>query len=388
MWFTTDPTRIEIDRWFIRRARSRQTLCSAIAVASALLAITATAHSQAPQRNAEIQDSLQHHDVRTPLRDVHPEPAAKPDAAVEARPPSACIDNEAGRLACGATAQENGVRWRAPTPDYARRSGGVRMQGGPDGSFTDLDQAIRQEPGKAEALVRRGVAYLERRDFQRAIADFDRAIKLSPRHAAAIASRAAAYRGMGDLERALQDYELLSRINPKDMQAHLQRGTAHWRLHHHDEAVEAFGRLTQLEPDNVLGYTNRGHVFLDMRAYDRAIRDFDQAINVKPDHAPAFNLRGLVYAALGETRRSIQDFDQALMLDRNFAEAYLNRGELYQGSRNYDRALADYDEAVRLKPKDAYFLYSRGLVRRILGDEAGAKRDIARAKEIEPEIGP
>ena len=125
-----------------------------------------------------------------------------------------------------------------------------------------------------------------------------------------------------------------------------------------------------------------------MRAYDRAIRDLNEAINVKPDYAPAFNLRGMVYAALGETRRSIQDFDQAIALDRNLAEAYLNRGELYQGSHHYDRALADYDEAIRLKPKDAYGLYSRGLVRRILGDEAGAKLDIARAKEIEPEIGP
>ena len=54
----------------------------------------------------------------------------------------------------------------------------------------------------------------------------------------------------------------------------------------------------------------------------------------------------------------------------------------------YDRALADYSAAVQLNPKDAYSLYSRGLAMRALGKEEEAKVDIARAREIEPGIGP
>jgi tetratricopeptide (TPR) repeat protein len=75
-------------------------------------------------------------------------------------------------------------------------------------------------------------------------------------------------------------------------------------------------------------------------------------------------------------------------LDANLAEAFVNRGNIFQSANTWERALADYSEAARLKPQDAYSLYSRGLVMRALGREAEAAVDIARAKEIEPGIGP
>ena len=41
-----------------------------------------------------------------------------------------------------------------------------------------------------------------------------------------------------------------------------------------------------------------------------------------------------------------------------------------------------------LTNEDAYSLYSRGLTRRALGQEEEATVDIAKAKELEPGIGP
>ena len=77
-----------------------------------------------------------------------------------------------------------------------------------------------------------------------------------------------------------------------------------------------------------------------------------------------------------------------MQLDGNFAEAFVNRGNIFQSTNKWERALADYGEAVRLKPQDAYSLYSRGLAMRAIGREEEAQIDIAKAKEIEPGIGP
>ncbi len=49
---------------------------------------------------------------------------------------------------------------------------------------------------------------------------------------------------------------------------------------------------------------------------------------------------------------------------------------------------SDYTKAFGLDPRDAYSLYSRGLVMRALGNEEEARADIVKAKELEPGIGP
>ena len=134
---------------------------------------------------------------------------------------------------------------------------------------------------------------------------------------------------------------------------------------------------------------NRGLVLYDMRQYDRAIRELDHAINAKPDYAPAFNVRGLAYAAIGETRRSLQDFDQAIQLDRQFCQGVRQSRQyppehapLRSGARRLQRGGRAQSEGclLALQPRP-----------RPCGPWARRRRrsvDIARAKEIEPGIGP
>jgi len=59
-----------------------------------------------------------------------------------------------------------------------------------DSAIADLSQAIRIEPRDALAAHARGVAYRERRDFERAIADFDSALKLDPNSPPAMSTAA------------------------------------------------------------------------------------------------------------------------------------------------------------------------------------------------------
>ena len=50
------------------------------------------------------------------------------------------------------------------------------------------------------------------------------------------------------------------------------------------------------------------------------------------------------------------------------------------------RAIADLDRAVELAPGNAAALYNRGLAKRQTGDTAGADADVAKAREIDPNI--
>ena len=57
------------------------------------------------------------------------------------------------------------------------------------------------------------MAYLHKREYDRAIPDFDQALRLTPNDADAFDSRGSAYAHKGDYERAMQDYDQAIRLN-------------------------------------------------------------------------------------------------------------------------------------------------------------------------------
>jgi tetratricopeptide (TPR) repeat protein len=69
------------------------------------------------------------------------------------------------------------------------------------------------------------------------------------------------------------------------------------------------------------------------------------------------------------------------------ASAYVSRGDAYDDKKDYDHAIADYNQAIQLDPKDAGAYFSRGLAKRLKGDNSGGDADIAAAKTIDPNIG-
>jgi tetratricopeptide (TPR) repeat protein len=76
----------------------------------------------------------------------------------------------------------------------------------------------------------------------------------------------------------------------------------------------------------------------------------------------------------------------AMALRNRCAIGYERRGYVWQEKGDDKRAMADYDKAVQLNPKSAYALYARGLLKKRNGDQAGGDADIARARQIKPDI--
>lgn len=98
--------------------------------------------------------------------------------------------------------------------------------------------------------------------------------------------------------------------------------------------------------------TKRAAAFAKKYEYERAIKDYSHAIKLRPDHAAAFDGRGLAHA---------------------------NRS-------NFELAIKDYDQAIKLKPDDAKAFYHRGLAKFGLCDIDGGDADIAKARELDPNV--
>ena len=208
---------------------------------------------------------------------------------------------------------------------------------------------------KAIAYHRRGYAYSEKKDYDRAIADYGQAIRLKPDDATLTASlagiyalRSLVYRHQGDYRRSLADL---------------------------DEAI-------RLRPDLVLNYEFRGDLYYeDLGDYDRAIADYSQSIKLKPKSEHLYILRGRVCARKKDFGCAIEDFSQALRLEPVYPD-YYDRGMAYYEKGDYDRAIADLNEDIRLYPKKSYNRTGRGIILGATRNSTAALEDFNEALRL------
>lgn len=169
---------------------------------------------------------------------------------------------------------------------------------------------------KPVAYNSRGNAYLNQKQYRRAIQDYSEALRLNPKYALAFYNRGVAYGNLKKLRRAIQDYDAAIRLNPRYANA----------------------------------YYNRGNIYRDLKQYRRAIQDYNQAIRLNPKIAFAYNNRGLAYSNLKQYNRAIQDFNEAVRLNARFANAYGNRGLAYEKLGQKQFAIRDYRMFLSIYP--------------------------------------
>src|SRR5438552_3727706 len=77
----------------------------------------------------------------------------------------------------------------------------------PPASLTDLEAAVKREPGNPNAHVALGLAYWDRNDYPRALQAFERAVKVGPRSAEAHNWLGVALSEKADLPGAIAEFQ-------------------------------------------------------------------------------------------------------------------------------------------------------------------------------------
>lgn len=106
--------------------------------------------------------------------------------------------------------------------------------------------------------------------------------------AGAYHNRGLAYLSKGDYDRAIADLDKAIQLGPGGADAYNNRGCARGNKRDYDLAIADFDKAIQLKPDLARAYFNRGYTNGLKVDHDLAIADFDNAIQLKPDCAEAY----------------------------------------------------------------------------------------------------
>ena len=219
-------------------------------------------------------------------------------------------------------------------PASAESDQWIKCQGAGDAARIDACTQViehgKREAGRerAAAHFNRGRAYLDKKEFDRAIFDYTSALRLDRRLPAVHGWRAQAYRAKGEPDKALADLDEALKLDPNATQLYIERGETHAEKGDLQRAIEDFSAVIRRSPDLPRAYEKRGLAHFAKHDFDAAIADFDKAIALEPKFVDAFVGRADAFRARGDFSSARRDLETALSLDPGFPSARKSLAEL------------------------------------------------------------
>ncbi|HLP22341.1 MAG TPA: tetratricopeptide repeat protein [Chitinophagales bacterium] len=216
------------------------------------------------------------------------------------------------------------------------------------------NDALLQYP-EAPFFLRRGVAYKNLEQYDKAIADYNRALELKPGYADAYHNRARVWERKGEFDKAIEDYSRAIELNPGDAEYYNGRGVTSDSKGKFQDAIADYLKAIELDPTYLDAYNNLGVAYHNLKQYDKALDCYNIVINLDATYPLPYLNRGATYEDLGRFDIANADYNKALQLRPGYPEAYAHIGKSYTRRGNYVGALHYFEEAYKYAPYSKYF---------------------------------
>lgn len=251
-------------------------------------------------------------------------------------------------------------------------------------SITLSSYVIHKWPGSAESYLKRGVAYLDIRQWDKAMEDFNKALALDPQMKKVHQHRAFVYFQNEEYDRALADLNVEAQRSPRDAEIYSSRGNVYQRMGELDKAMADYAQALQLDPDDAQIDMNIGNIHGMRGELEQALKFYDTALQKDPGYFFAHHNKGITYDQLGQEDKAVEALTKAIKAAPRFPDSYFARGNIYLRRKEYGPALADYNDAIRLQPFSPETVYNRGIVYKHLGKFEQAHEDFTRLIQMAP----
>jgi tetratricopeptide (TPR) repeat protein len=223
----------------------------------------------------------------------------------------------------------------------------------PSFASASIDQSYSHEqaPMSAFDYVKRGTAYLNDGEYDKALADFDKAIRLDPKLHQAYEQRGNVYGEMKNWDLALADYEKAVALKPDCASVYSNRAAVLLIKKDYDKALIDINKALSIDPTLYNAYAVRGEIYLLQEKYDYALAEFTKGIILNPEDCCLYYHRAQTFSVMGNYQSAIEDCNSALQNRlSNKASVLQLRGVTHYRSGQFANAAEDFRENIKANP--------------------------------------
>jgi tetratricopeptide (TPR) repeat protein len=219
-------------------------------------------------------------------------------------------------------------------------------------AINDYTAALERDPQFAAAQANRGLARIELKQYELALADFDRAMALGdPGDGSLMAGRGLALEGLG----------------------------------RHAEADAAFERSFAMAPDPDPSRIRLKWTYgfaVSARLPDRAKAAFDEVLDRDPRHPQALYGRAMLAMSDGDLAAALRFFSRAIEANPGFLEARRYRAVVLARRGEWDPATRDINWCLEREPRSGENLYAAACVAARAAEATPSPKAVSQAFDL------
>jgi tetratricopeptide (TPR) repeat protein len=196
--------------------------------------------------------------------------------------------------------------------------------------------------------MKRGYSYLMKDNYPMSIQDFTDALRIMPSNKLALLGRGIARYQLKDYSGAQTDLKAYIDLDQKNAMAYNYMAAVCFMRQDFNGALANYNEVARIDTTYPDLYTNRGMMRHYLRDFSGAVLDYNKAIRAKPGNASAYNNRAAAYMAMNEFTSALPDLNKAIELNSGYSDAYDNRGRVKQKLGDLAGACQDWQTAWSL----------------------------------------
>lgn len=274
-----------------------------------------------------------------------------------------------------------------------------------DAAIDSLQEILSINPDAVDALRYLALAYVQKKQYEKAICSFELAISLdnhpilnmnlgnvykllnnysaaikyyevaiqiNPKYAKAHNNLAGLYAELNEYKKSLYHYKEALHADPSFTLAHLNLGILLFKNQEIEPAVTQFNNVLAIDERNLTAFFYLGLINLAQENLLKSLDFFQEVLQINPEHVESLVNIGVILLKQNKQQLAIDYFTRALALDENNLEARNNLAATFIHNDRYENALKYYFELLKEDPKNLEYLYNTGVAQMGLGriDEA------------------
>ena len=232
--------------------------------------------------------------------------------------------------------------------------------------------------------MKQGKHFIDQRDWDAALLEYREAVRIDPGDAEAHIGVGRALGEKGDKDGALGEFKEALRLKPDSAEAHNDLGWVIGLKGDIAGATKEYREAIRLKPDYGRAHENLAWALTQKGDPEGALREYREAVRLMPKDAGAHVELGTALARNGDWSGAMEEQRKALRVDPNYADAHADLAFILGHRGDWDGDIREAREAIRLQPDhaQAHFFLGRGLEQK--GDRRGALEEYRQAAKLAP----